>query len=101
MHNLRHMFSGITKTAEYKALNKEWNEVVTDAAMTEDAGERGRKFEGWRGWKGAWDMHPKGGAEHFLPLVVCAGAAGEGVGSEAGRYRDEMVGLDIWSYYWE
>ncbi|KAF2119963.1 Extradiol ring-cleavage dioxygenase, class III enzyme, subunit B [Lophiotrema nucula] len=99
MHNLRHMFSGITKTLDYKKLNQEWNEVVTDAVTTEGAEERAKKFEGWRGWKGAYDMHPRGGAEHFLPLIVCAGAAGEE--AKAKRYKDEMVGLDIWSYYWE
>ncbi|KAF2740802.1 extradiol ring-cleavage dioxygenase [Polyplosphaeria fusca] len=98
MHNIPHMFSGITRTPAFKALNDEWNALVTDAAMTEDVEERGNKFDGWRRWKGAWDMHPKGGAEHFLPLVVCAGAAGE---EKAKAYADEMMGLDMWSYYWE
>lgn len=98
MHNIRHMFSGIARTPPFKALNDAWSAQVKDAVMTEDIEERGEKFEGWRGWKGAWDMHPRGGAEHFLPLVVCAGAAGE---SKAKAYSDEMVGLDMFTYYWE
>jgi aromatic ring-opening dioxygenase catalytic subunit (LigB family) len=98
MHNLRLLFSGITKQPDFKALNTEWSEQVTDAATAEDVEERGKKFEGWRGWKGSFDMHPRGGADHFLPLIVCAGAAGE---AKAKTFADEFVGLDILSYYWE
>lgn len=98
LHNLRHMFSGVTRTPTFKSLNEEWSKQVTDAVQTEDVSERGKKFEGWRLWKGAYDMHPRGGAEHFLPLVVCAGAGGEG---KAKAFTDEFVGLDMWSYYWE
>ncbi|KAF2194877.1 Extradiol aromatic ring-opening dioxygenase [Zopfia rhizophila CBS 207.26] len=98
LHNLRLMFSGVTKTPAFKALNQEWSKQVTDAVQTEGVEERGRKFEGWRSWKGAYDMHPRGGAEHFLPLIVCAGAGGEGKGK---AYSDEFAGLDMWSYYWD
>ncbi|KAF2874165.1 extradiol ring-cleavage dioxygenase [Massariosphaeria phaeospora] len=98
LHNMRAMFSGAIKTSAFKRLNEEWSAQIMDAVKTEDVEERGRKFEGWRGWNGAYDMHPRGGAEHFLPLVVCAGAGGEGKGE---GYADEFVGLDMWSYYWE
>ena len=97
LHNPRAMFSGTTRTPSFKVLNQEWSAQVTDAAMTEDTEERGKKFEGWRKWKGAYDMHPRGGAEHFLPLIVCAGA-GDG---KAKAYSDDFMGLDMWSYYWE
>jgi aromatic ring-opening dioxygenase catalytic subunit (LigB family) len=83
---------------EFKALNKEWSLAVTDAAMTESEQERERKFEYWRKWPGAYTMHPRGGAEHFLPLVVCAGAAGTTKGES---YADEFAGTDMWSYYWD
>lgn len=98
MHNLRAMFSGTARTPSYKTLNEEWNKIVTDAVMTQDVEERGKKFEGWRKWPGAYDMHPRGGAEHFLPLVVCAGA---GAGGKAKAYSDEFLGLNVWSYYWD
>jgi len=96
-HNLRLMFSGAVATPEFMRQNVEWSAAVTDAAMTAHEGERREKFEGWRGWPHSWRMHPRGGAEHFLPLIVCAGAAGE---VEGERYSDEFLGSDMWSYYW-
>ncbi|ORX94996.1 Extradiol ring-cleavage dioxygenase, class III enzyme, subunit B [Clohesyomyces aquaticus] len=98
LHNLRAMFSGQTRNPAFVKLNQDWSKSVTDAVQTADVKERETKFEGWRKWPGAYEMHPRGGAEHFLPLIVCAGAAGEGEGKS---YKDEFAGLDMWSYYWE
>ncbi|KAF1996340.1 Extradiol aromatic ring-opening dioxygenase [Amniculicola lignicola CBS 123094] len=98
LHNIRLIFSGMTTNPDFVKLNEEWSGLVTDAAQTEGVEERGRKFEGWRKWKGAWDMHPRGGAEHFLPLIVCAGAGGEG---KAKAWKDDVWNLPMWSYYWE
>ncbi|KAG9191495.1 hypothetical protein G6011_10229 [Alternaria panax] len=97
-HNLRLMFDGTSRNPEFKALNKEWSKAVTDAAMTDSDKERESKFEHWRKWPGAYTMHPRGGAEHFLPLIVCAGAAGKTKGRS---YADDFTGTDMWSYYWE
>ncbi|KAJ9664065.1 hypothetical protein H2201_005305 [Coniosporium apollinis] len=96
-HNLRLMFSGIMKDPTFKKKNDAWSEAVLDAVTTRDAEERGRKMEAWRQWPGAYEMHPRGGADHFLPLVVCAGAGGEG---KAESYKDEFMGLEMYSYYW-
>ncbi|OAG01279.1 Extradiol aromatic ring-opening dioxygenase [Paraphaeosphaeria sporulosa] len=98
MHNLRAMFSGQARTPSYKALNEAWSKTVADAVETTDVEAQKEKFAGWRSWPGAYDMHPRGGAEHFLPLVVCAGA---GAGEKSKAYGDEMVGLQMWSYYWD
>jgi aromatic ring-opening dioxygenase catalytic subunit (LigB family) len=97
-HNLRLMFSGVSSTPEFKKQNVDWSDAVTDAAMTDDADARARKFEDWREWPNAYTMHPRGGAEHFLPLIVCAGAAGT---SEGRKYADDFRGVDMWSYYWD
>ncbi|KAL8400899.1 hypothetical protein RB594_001071 [Gaeumannomyces avenae] len=99
-HNLREMFAGKAAAgdAEFTRLHRAWNAAVTDAVVTEAVGEREDKFAGWRDWPHAYVSHPANGAEHFMPLVVCAGAAGDGV---AKSYVDEYMGLEIHSYYWD
>ncbi|KAL6705644.1 hypothetical protein ACN47E_006591 [Coniothyrium glycines] len=98
LHNLRIMLSGVSSTPDFKKQNTEWSNAVTDAAMTDDPDARSTKFEDWRRWPNAYTMHPRGGAEHFLPLIVCAGAAGETKGR---KYSDSFRGVDMWSYYWD
>ncbi|KAJ4362685.1 hypothetical protein N0V95_001393 [Ascochyta clinopodiicola] len=97
-HNLRLMFSAVSSTPDFKQKNTEWSDAVSDAATTADVKSREAKFEGWREWPNSYSMHPRGGAEHFLPLIVCAGAGGETVGR---KYADGFRGLDMWSYYWD
>lgn len=98
-HNLRELFGGRAGSdSEFTRLHKAWNAAVTDAALTEDVKAREEKFAGWRDWPHAYVSHPPNGAEHFMPLAVCAGAAGDGVGK---LYVDEYRGLDIHSYYWD
>ncbi|KAL1890321.1 hypothetical protein Sste5346_008323 [Sporothrix stenoceras] len=97
-HNLRLMFAGITRDPAAAAQLKEWNAAVTAAATEADEKSRLTAFEQWRNFPAAYITHPRGGAEHFLPLIVCAGA----VGNEKGKtFTDRFQGLDILSYYWE
>jgi aromatic ring-opening dioxygenase catalytic subunit (LigB family) len=97
-HNIRLLFSPTSGTPEFKHQNTEWSNAVTDAAMTNEEGARGTRFEDWRNWPHTYTMHPRGGAEHFLPLIVCAGAAGTTPGK---NYADDFRGLDMLSYYWD
>lgn len=97
-HNLRLMFSGATRQPTMKSTVAEWNAKIGSAVEVANAGDRDEEFRNWRSWPGAYTTHPRGGAEHFLPLVVCAGAAGD----ESGKsYSDNYLGIDIVSYYWE
>ncbi|CAK7246256.1 MAG: hypothetical protein STHCBS139747_007880 [Sporothrix thermara] len=97
-HNLRLMFAGITRDPATRAQLTEWNEAVSAAATEPDEAAREAAFAQWRTFPAAYMTHPRGGAEHFMPLIVCAGAAG----NEAGKaYTDKFQGLDILSYYWE
>lgn len=96
-HNLRLLFSGISGSPEFKVRNDEWSKAVTDAACTKDLGQREKKFAGWRKWPAGDEMHPLGGGEHFLPLIVAAGAGGD---EAAECYTDEFRELDMYSYYW-
>lgn len=97
-HNMRHFFSGITYEPDFRARSDRWSEAVGEAMGSERLEARERKVESWREWPGAYEMHPRGGAEHFLPLIVCAGAGGDQKGES---YKDAFLGLDIHSYYWE
>ncbi|KAK8190305.1 extradiol ring-cleavage dioxygenase class iii protein-like protein subunit B [Phyllosticta capitalensis] len=98
MHNLRAMFSGITMDPSFQARNTAWSNAVTDAVTEASVDSREKKLVEWRRYPASYEMHPRGGAEHFLPLIVCAGAGGE---RAAKFYTDEFVGMDFYSYYWD
>ncbi|KAL8393780.1 hypothetical protein RB595_003505 [Gaeumannomyces hyphopodioides] len=98
-HNLREIFAGKAGSdPDFTRLHRAWNAAMTDAVLTGTTAEREDKFAGWRDWPHAYVSHPANGAEHFMPLAVCAGAAGDGV---AKSYVDEFMGLEIHSYYWD
>jgi aromatic ring-opening dioxygenase catalytic subunit (LigB family) len=99
LHNLKLMFSpqGLADPA-FRSRNAAWSDAVTAAISTADPDRRRKSLEAWRTWPGAYEMHPPGGAGHFLPLIVCAGAAGA---EKAGFYSDVYRGVDMYSYYWE
>jgi len=92
------MFSGAANDPVVKGRNLQWSKQLTETMAIEDSEERGQKLEGWREWVGAKEAHPQGGVEHFLPLVVCAGAGGNGKG---GSWADELFGMQHYTYYWE
>ncbi|KAM0323734.1 hypothetical protein ACHAQA_008671 [Verticillium albo-atrum] len=75
----------------------EWNGVLSAAVEIEQSDDRAKRLEGWRGFPHSFDMHPDRGGEHFMPLLVCSGAAGD---EAAGKYKDDFLGVDIWTYYW-
>jgi aromatic ring-opening dioxygenase catalytic subunit (LigB family) len=96
-HNLRLMFSGAMDNPDFRARNKQWSETLTNTIQIQDSAERGKKLEGWREWVGAKEAHPQQGQEHFLPLIVCAGAGGD---AKAVAYGDDLMGSEHFTYYW-
>lgn len=85
-HNLRQLFSG-RGNDEAEAFDAWLDEAVADP----DPAARDRKLAQWDRAPGARDSHPD--AEHLLPLMVAAGAAG----SDPGRrtYNDRLMGKPI------
>ena len=96
-HNLRLMFSTALNSAELKARNKEWSDRLSSTVQIKDPNVRGKELEGWRDWVGASEAHPVAGVDHLLPLIVCAGAGGEG---SARFFVDDVMGTKQSSYYW-
>ncbi|TQV94616.1 hypothetical protein V2A60_005642 [Cordyceps javanica] len=83
----------------FKAKTDEWNDALTAAATAANATERAARLARWREFPHADMMHPPRGGEHFMPLLVCAGAARDADGA-AKAYKDEYMGVDIYTYYW-
>lgn len=94
-HNL-HSLASIGKS-EFRDHNAEWSKAVNKAVEETDLAKREEIFRGWRSWPACNDMHPPSSGEHFMPLIVCAGAAGE---DAAKKYADNAIGLQMYSYYW-
>ena len=92
------IFSGGTDDRSVQQRNKQWSETLTNTLKIRESAEREASFKGWRDWVGAREAHPQGGEEHFLPLMVCAGAAGDAM---AEGYGDELFGMKHYTYYWK
>ncbi|KID74997.1 Extradiol ring-cleavage dioxygenase [Metarhizium brunneum] len=102
LHNFAAMrglrFAGRAFVRDFKALSDEWNAALTAAATAEATDDRWAALRAWRTLPHANQMHPPRAGEHFMPLLVCAGAAGDG--EKAGVYKDVYSGVDILTYYW-
>ncbi|KAG9253750.1 Extradiol ring-cleavage dioxygenase, class III enzyme, subunit B [Emericellopsis atlantica] len=98
-HNLRTMMAMRSgRSAEKEQVinySRAWNKALTEVVSGEDVW---RGLEGWRALPYADMMHPPRGGEHFMPLIVCAGA--KAPEEKAKWYVDEYLGVDIYTYYW-
>jgi aromatic ring-opening dioxygenase catalytic subunit (LigB family) len=87
-HNLRDLFSDDPRALQAAEQFDRW---LTDAVTEPDAGARERKLAAWSQAPGARASHPR--AEHLIPLMVAAGAAG----ADAGRrtYSERLLGKAV------
>jgi aromatic ring-opening dioxygenase catalytic subunit (LigB family) len=96
MHNMQLLRSEVNESTKKQI--EAFGKALDEAVSLVDVEERGKALEKWRAFPGANLAHPPGRAEHFFPLIVCAGAAGDG---QAKMWIDEAFGYDMSSHYWE
>lgn len=95
---MRMLFTSGSGRAAFRVKSDEWNNELTSAVEQPTRSDRTQRLKGWRRFPHADDMHPPRGGEHFMPLLVCAGAANDG--ETAGKYIDDFLGINIYTYYW-
>ena len=96
-HNLRKWFSGQAASRDFQSRNAAWTNALDEAICDADAESRRKKLLEWRKMPNSYEAHPHYASEHFSPLLVCAGAGGNGT---AESWTDEMMGVGMKTYYW-
>lgn len=66
-HNIRGFTSGITREPAFRAKSDAFSEAVSTAMAEPHMQKRAELIKNWRAWPNSYEMHPRGGAEHFLP----------------------------------
>lgn len=96
---LQRVWMGLVSTASLQEKSRAWHEALTGAVIGEgvEGDERERRLERWREFPNADDMQPPMAGEHFMPLLVCAGARGDTKGR---AFKDPLFGVDNFTYYW-
>jgi aromatic ring-opening dioxygenase catalytic subunit (LigB family) len=101
-HNLQIMFrlqdGDPSFSSRVHSHSKEWNSALVSALKEEDPAQRAQNIAQWRNFPHANEMHPPRAGEHFMPLIVCSGAAAEGESTRT--YKDNYLGVDIHTFYW-
>lgn len=83
--------------ALWKARVAEWNTSLAEAVLSADPHHRLARLTAWRQIPHSFDIHPEGEAEHIMPLMVCAGAAGCDAGAELSV---PYGGVEVTTQYW-
>lgn len=94
MKELRKGFGASTKSIS----NRKFDDRLTEVCAIADLKERGEKLAEWEEWEQARFSHPEGRAEHFMPLLVAAGAGGNVTGEKILSWQ--AFGVELSAYLW-
>ncbi|MCJ1286026.1 hypothetical protein MMC26_005368 [Xylographa opegraphella] len=97
-HHVSSYFNGKVNTPSFRSMQKQWSATLEQAIGMPQVDQREERLLAWKQWEGSAQIHPRGAAEHFSPLVVCAGAAGDGV---VKGWNDEMMRVPMRTFYWD
>jgi len=87
-HNLRDFYSDDPRAV---AAAEQFDEWLADAVTEPDSRARQNKLTAWSGAPGARACHPR--PEHFIPLMVAAGAADDDVAKRV--FHDRLLGKPV------
>ncbi|KAJ3162419.1 hypothetical protein HDU86_004900 [Geranomyces michiganensis] len=76
--------------------NAPFHKALNEACAIENIDARAKAFAGWDTWPWARDSHPVGAAEHFMPLIVTAGAGGNVKGEEILDWQMGLAKQGAW-----
>jgi len=79
--------------------NLKFDDRLTEVCAIPDEQERGEELAKWEEWEQAHFSHPVGKAEHFMPLLVAAGAGGNVKGEKVLSWQ--AFGVELSAYLWK
>lgn len=83
---------------EFAVRQAEWNAALEDILDEQDTEKLITDLKEWRKLPHSYEMHPRGRAEHFSTLLLCAGAAG--ADEKAHCVKSEIWGAVEASFWW-
>jgi aromatic ring-opening dioxygenase catalytic subunit (LigB family) len=98
-HDVVKWMSGIlVGDKEFAERQTEWHEALERALKQCEADRSVGELERWREFPHSYEMHPRGAAEHFSTLLLCAGAAG---GAPVHLSKFDVMGAMEASFWWD
>jgi aromatic ring-opening dioxygenase catalytic subunit (LigB family) len=93
------MSGKLVDNEEFAARQIEWNTALENVLDDEDNNRQMAALQGWRKLPHSYEMHPRGAAEHFNTLLLCAGAARSE--EKVHCLKSEIWGAVEASFWWE
>mmetsp|Transcript_21932 Transcript_21932/g.47864 ORF Transcript_21932/g.47864 Transcript_21932/m.47864 type:complete len:312 (+) Transcript_21932:189-1124(+) len=100
-HNFEYFFAFDNQTQQeglhHSSVWKKWlTDVICDPELNPQ--DRKQKLLNWTSAPSSHNCHPRGEAEHLMPLFVVAGAAQGAAGQEVGKEYGKMLNVAVSQY---
>ena len=99
-HDVQVWMNGqLINNKEFAARQIEWNTALENILDDEDNDRQMTALQEWRKLPHSYEMHPRGAAEHFNTLLLCAGAVTSD--EKVHCLKSEVWGAVEASFWWE